>query len=320
MSNNKYPIHSDYRLLARMGFNIYDEPSIRIANYLAFKVDFTRVDRDIRADHYIIESYDGSNIDIYVYRPMEYKEVLPALLYTHGGGFYLRGDILNPRIMSDYIRRFPMVIIYIDYRLSLDYPYPTGLEDSYAGLKWAWEHADLLGIDPERIGVAGYSAGGALAAGLTMLARDRGLDILKVQALISPVTDHRQVTDSVQKFTDTPHWTTSSNKFMWDVYLRDIKGEIPEYASPLTASDLKKLPPAYIEVAQFDPLHDEGVEYYKKIVDSNVYAELNDTKGTIHMSSNYLKSKETQKHVDRMIEFLRRYLDVGYKRVGRSGS
>lgn len=292
-----------------MDFNIYDEKSIRVANYLAFKVDFLKVDKDIRSDHYIIDSYDGESIDIYVYRPMEYHSTLPGMVYTHGGGFYLRGDILNPRIMSDYIRKFPMVVVYIDYRLSLDHPYPTPLEDSFAGLKWAYENSDLLGIDRERIAVAGYSAGGALATGLTLLARDRGLNCIKAQLLVSPVTDHRQITDSVKEFVDTPHWNSSSNRFMWEIYLREVEEDVPFYASPMTAPELKGLPPAYIEVAEFDPLHDEGVNYCNRLEEAGVYTELNDTKGTIHMSSNYLKSKITQDNIKKMLDFLNRVLN-----------
>lgn len=302
---HKYPIDHDYHLLALMNINIHEEKAIRLSNAIINKLNFLHVDSDITAKKMTIPSFDGFLIDIYIYTPKKFSENMPCMVYFHGGGFFLKGDALTPKILSEYVRETDATIIYIDYRLSLDNPYPIPLEDCYAGLKWAFENSNFLNIDPNKIFVIGFSAGGALAAGVTLLARDRDFPHIKAQVLISPVTDHRQITSSVKKFVDTPNWNSESNKFMWELYLRDIDGDIPFYASPMVAQSLKDLPPAYIEVSEFDPLHDEGINYANRLIEAGVEVLINDTKGTIHMSSIQLKAKKTKENITRMSQFIK---------------
>lgn len=305
MALQKYKIDRDYHLLALMNINIHEEKAIRISNALVNRINFLHVDDDISAEKLTINSFDGFHIDLYIYRPKDCPENIPCMVYFHGGGFFLKGDALTPRILSAYIRKSSIAVVYVDYRLSLDYPYPIPVEDCYAGLKWTFENSSYLGFDNEKILVMGFSAGGALAAGVTLLARDRKFPHIVAQVLISPVTDYRQITASAKNFIDTPNWNSESNRRMWELYLRNIDGKVPYYASPAVAPSLRGLPPAYVEVSEFDPLHDEGVNYAKNLKDSGVNVILNDTKGTIHMSSILLKSKKTKKNIDNMCSFIK---------------
>ncbi|MGL1893567.1 MAG: alpha/beta hydrolase [Spirochaetaceae bacterium] len=309
MALQKYQIDKDYQLLALMSITIHEEKSIRISNALLNRVNFLHVDSDISAQKISISSFDGEFIDLYIYKPKHVLEDLPCMVYYHGGGFFLKGDALSPKILSEYVRYANIVIVYVDYRLSLDYPYPTPLKDCYSGLEWVFKNDRFLGINPNKIIVTGFSAGGALAAGVTLMARDKKGPDIKVQALISPVTDHRQITHSVNSYTDTPNWNSLSNKHMWELYLRDLElDSVPYYASPGTATSYIGLPPAYIELAQFDPLHDEGYNYANSLKKAGVDTLLNDTKGSIHMSSIHMKSKKTQNNMKLMLDFIKGYV------------
>ncbi|QEN03702.1 alpha/beta hydrolase [Thiospirochaeta perfilievii] len=292
-----------------MNINLYDEKAIRISNALLNRVNFLNVDNTISANKVTIPSTDDFLIDLYIYRPKNIDRELPCMVYYHGGGFFLKGDALSPKILSEYIKENSMVIVYVDYRLSIDFPYPTPVNDCYAGLNWVYNNYEFLNIKQDKIFVMGFSAGGALAAGVTLRARDNNLDIIKAQILICPVTDHRQVTDSVKNFVDTPNWTSKRNRHMWELYLRDITGDVPYYASPLNAPDFKNLPPAYVELSQFDPLHDEGLLYANKLKESGIHVVLNDTKGTVHMSSIVLRAKKTMDNIKKMSEFIRESLN-----------
>ncbi|MBN2618936.1 MAG: alpha/beta hydrolase [Spirochaetales bacterium] len=291
-----------------MNINIHNEKRIRLSNAFINSLNFLKVDSDIVSEKKVIETFDGSPIDLYIYKPLGINENLPCMVYFHGGGFYLKGDALSPKILSEYIRRGKFAVIYVDYRLSLDYPYPIPLEDCYSGLTWCYNNASYLGIDPSKIFVTGFSAGGALAAGVSLLARDRDFKIIKCQTLIAPVTDHRQITESVKNYNDTPNWNSESNSFMWELYLRNVVGDIPFYASPATSPSFSNLPPTYIEVSEFDPLHDEGVNLHNSLKLAGNITELNNTKGTIHMSSIQLRSKKTIKNMERMLTFINRRL------------
>ncbi len=305
MTFQKYKIDKDYHLLALMSITVHDEKAIRLSNAMLNRVNFLHVDEDIVAEKLTIPGYGGVNIDLYIYKPKYSEEGIPCMVYFHGGGFFLKGDALSPKILSEYIRESNIMVVYVDYRLSIDFPYPTPIEDCYSGLKWTFENSNFLGINQDKIFVMGFSAGGALAAGVTLMARDRGLKVIKAQILICPVTDHRQITESVNNFTDTPNWTSDSNRHMWELYLRDIKGEVPYYASPAIAPSLKGLPPAFIEVSEFDPLHDEGLNYAGSLKKDGIYVEINDPGGTIHMSSIHLKAKKTKESIKKMSKFIK---------------
>jgi acetyl esterase/lipase len=211
----------------------------------------------------------------------------PALVYMHGGGFVLgnaEGDRFLPaRIAAET----PAVVVSVDYRLAPEHPFPAPVEDCYAALAWTARHAGDLGVDPARIGIGGVSAGGGLAAGVALLARDRGGPALCFQLLDVPELDDRLDTPSMREFGDTPLWSRPNATASWQHYLgpQADGARVSPYAAPARAADLSGLPPAYVSVCQFDPLRDEGIEYAQRLVRHGVPTELHLFPGTFHGSA-----------------------------------
>ncbi|UOQ87541.1 alpha/beta hydrolase [Gracilibacillus salinarum] len=183
-------------------------------------------------------------------------------------------------LCADYALNTPCKVIFVDYRLLPKYKFPYGLEDCYAACKWVSSQAAKLNINKDKIAIGGDSADGALAAGVALLARDRQEFTINFQLLIYPVTDKKQSTDSMRMFHDTPMWNSKLNKKMWDLYLKNVLTD--NYASPIDAESHKNLPNAYVEVAEYDCLRDEGIEYAEALKNAQVSVQLNRTKGTVH--------------------------------------
>ena len=171
----------------------------------------------------------------------------------------------------------------IEYRLAPEAPYPAPLDDSYAGLLWTAQHAEELGIDPDRIVVAGASAGGGLAAGLALLARDRGEVSLAFQLLIYPMIDDRNVTPST-RIEGLPVWSRTANELGWRCYLGELSGsdDIPAYAAATRTESVAGLPPAWIGVGSLDPFRDEDIEYASRMLAAGITAELHVYPGAPH--------------------------------------
>jgi len=142
----------------------------------------------------------------------------------------------------------------------------TLVEDCYAGLTWASEHAEELGVDPAKIVIAGTSAGGGLAAGTSLLAHHRGGPALAAQVLICPMLDHRNDTTSSHQFEGPGVWSREANAFGWGSVLSGVPaGEVPPYVSPALAADLSGLPSTYIDAGSAEVFRDEAVNYASRI-------------------------------------------------------
>jgi acetyl esterase/lipase len=212
-----------------------------------------------------------------------------ALVDFHGGGFFFSYAALHLAAAERYAVEGRCRVFFPDYRLSIGHPFPAAFDDCYATLAWVHGNADDLGVDPQRVALIGDSAGGALAAGVAQKAVDRSENPICAQILVYPVTDHETRTESARRFSDTPFWKTASNRSMWKVYLRDSdhgrsggKAPAPTYAAPLHRESFAGLPPAWIEVAEFDPLLDEGRQYAGALEAAGVPVELRLAKGAIH--------------------------------------
>ena len=178
-----------------------------------------------------------------VHRPVDATGPLPCVVWMHGGGLVLGTAEGDDARFDRWCPQFGCVGVSIGYRLAPETPYPGPLDDCYAALSWVHDHADDLGIDPSRIGIGGASAGGGLAAGLGLLARDRGEVPVAFQLLGYPMIDDRQVTTS-STWID-PVWPPSANTYGWTAYLGAAKGtaDVPIYAAAARATDLAGLPP-----------------------------------------------------------------------------
>jgi acetyl esterase/lipase len=233
------------------------------------------------ADHVVAAEPE---VRVRVYTPLAFQRPLPGVLYLHSGGFVL-GSIEGEHARAASLAlSVGAVLVSGEYRLAPEHRYPAALDDCYAALCWLAASADELGVDPNRVAVAGSSSGACLAAALTLLARDRGGPHLCFQLLNAPVLDDRLETPSMTVFTDTPVWDRQSAFLSWRHYLGEDPGEVPYYAAPARADDLSGLPPAYIATSQFDPLRDEGILYGLRLLQAGVAAEIHNFPGAYHGS------------------------------------
>jgi acetyl esterase/lipase len=203
-------------------------------------------------------------------------------VYCHGGGFVLGEiDLFDP-VCGGYAANADVIVISVDYRLAPEHPFPAGVEDCYAALLWTAANATDLAVDPAAVAVGGESAGGALAAALALMARDRHGPAIAFQLLANAVLDDRLETVSVRSFTDTPLWNSHQTAIMWDLYLGPERRQVSPYAAPARATDLSGLPPAYVQTAEFDPLRDEGIAYAQRMLHAGVPVELHNFAGAFH--------------------------------------
>jgi acetyl esterase/lipase len=209
---------------------------------------------------------------------------LPVLYHLHGGGMvagsrrHLAPDVLT------WTRSLRTVTVSVEYRLAPEHPHPAPLEDCYAGLVWTARHAADLGGDPDRLVVVGASAGGGLAAGLTLLTRDRGGPAPAAQMLLSPMLDDRGDTCSSRQMEGLGMWDRVSNTTAWNALLGGAAGgsDVPAYAAPARADDLCGLPPAYLDVGSAETFRDETVAYAGRLWQSRVPCELHVWPGGCH--------------------------------------
>jgi acetyl esterase len=219
----------------------------------------------------------AGGVPVRLYRPAATGGPLPAVVWLHGGSFIL-GDLDGSDALCARISLATgALVVNVDYRLAPEHPCPAGLHDAYAVLEWV---AGEPGVDPARIAIAGSSAGGCLAAGCALLARDRGGPRLAYQLLTYPALDDRCRTESARHTRDSPVITSESIALMWKIYLAG--GAADGYIAPARAEDLSGLPPTLIVVAELDPLRDEAIDYARRLRESGVDIELHDVAGTFH--------------------------------------
>ncbi len=219
-----------------------------------------------------------------IYKPARQTGPLPCLFWMHGGG-YVVGSVDK----DDYRNRLRVkevgcAVVSVDYRQAPEAPYPAAIEDGYAALKWLVDHAVELGIDRTRIAVGGVSAGGGLAAGLSLLVRDLAEIEVAFQLLIYPMLDDSNVQPASETLPDTYIWSRAKNRFGWRCYLGKEPGggDVPIYAAPSRAEDLSGLPPVLIVVGDLDLLVDEDIEYAQRLIRAGVPTELHVYPGSYH--------------------------------------
>jgi acetyl esterase/lipase len=223
------------------------------------------------------------HVTVRVHRPKGVDGPLPCLYSVHGGGYVLGSVDMDDARFDKWCRLYPCVGVSVEYRLAPETPYPGPLEDCYTGLHWTYENAASLGIDRDRLGIGGVSAGGGLAAALALLARDRGEIPLSFQMLECPMLDDRQTTASSQ-LDELAIWSRESNTFGWRSYLGDLSGgdDIPYTAAPARADDLTGLPPAFVAVGTVDGFRDEDIAYATRLNQAGVPTELHVYPGLPH--------------------------------------
>ncbi len=227
------------------------------------------------------------DVPIRIYKPESLPPNAPGLVWIHGGGMVLGSAEMDDAGSAAIAEQHQCVVISVDYRLAPENPYPAPLHDCYAALKWFAKNANSLGVSSDRIAIGGASAGGGLAAGTALMARDKGGPNLIFQLLVFPMLDHRNETPSSFGTSDTRVWNREANIIAWEAYLNNIE-PIPSYASPSITDDLSGLPPTYINVGTLDIFVDEDIDYAARLSQAGVPVELHVYPGAFHGSNGFV--------------------------------
>ncbi len=226
----------------------------------------------------------GQSIPLTIVRPEGVQGELPVFMFFHGGGWVLGDYPTHARLIRDLVVNSGAVAVYVGYTPSPEAQYPTAIDQAYAATRWVGEHGKEIQVDSSRLAVAGNSVGGNMAAVVALKAKEAGTPKLSFQLLLWPVTDANLETASYNQFAQGHFLTKPLMKWFWDNYTTDPKQRAERFASPLqaTTEQLKGLPPALVQTAEFDVLRDEGEAYARKLDAAGVTVTAVRYNGMIH--------------------------------------
>ncbi|BCR23598.1 alpha/beta hydrolase [Aquipseudomonas alcaligenes] len=226
----------------------------------------------------------GQSIPLTIVRPEGVQGELPVFMFFHGGGWVLGDYPTHARLIRDLVVNSGAVAVYVGYTPSPEAQYPTAIDQAYAATRWVGEHGKEIQVDSSRLAVAGNSVGGNMAAVVALKAKEAGTPKLSFQLLLWPVTDANLETASYNQFAQGHFLTKPLMKWFWDNYTTDPKQRVERFASPLqaTTEQLKGLPPALVQTAEFDVLRDEGEAYARKLDAAGVTVTAVRYNGMIH--------------------------------------
>jgi acetyl esterase len=203
-------------------------------------------------------------IPVRMYRPIQAANV-PVVVFFHGGGWVLGGLDGHDAICRRVAVENGALVVSVDYRLAPEHPYPAAVEDAYDATCWVAEHTTDLGASPNKVIVMGDSAGGNLAAVVSLMARELARPQIAFQVLMYPAVDMGEDFPSKQRYDDTPVLSRQAMDYFRDLYIQQPADLKDPHVSPLLADDLNNLPPALILTAEYDPLSDEGKAYADRL-------------------------------------------------------
>jgi acetyl esterase/lipase len=248
-------------------------------------IDEVIADRKILREDRTIASLDGDfDITLSIFKKSTHTPGGPGVYYVHGGGMVGGDRFAGVDRALEWVDLFDAVVVSAEYRLAPEHPDPAPVNDCYAGLSWTVAHAADLNVDDTRIIIVGGSSGGGLAAGATLMSRDRGDAPLAAQILIGPMLDDRNETFSSHQIDGIGVWDRASNEIGWGALLGARRGtdDVSSYAAPGRATDLSGLPPTYIDCGSAEVFRDEDVAYANAIWAAGGSAELHVWSGGHH--------------------------------------
>jgi len=253
-------------------------------SYAAPPVDDLLEAKGIARTDDVLVTPDGHELVVSVLRPERAAGERPGVVYAHSGGLMFGDRFSGIDLVLDWVGDLGAVLVTVEYRLAPEHPHPVPFEDMYTALEAAASRASAWGIRRDRLLVAGASAGGGLAAGLALAARDRGGPDLRGQVLDYPMLDDRGSTASTHQFDGVGVWDRVSNETGWTALLGEDRGTpvVSAYAAPARAEDLSGLPPAFIDVGAAEIFRDEAIAYADGIWRAGGDAELHVWSGAFH--------------------------------------
>lgn len=284
MDENKMRSLIDPELLANYdaspGFDLFHLEEFKKSSYEQEKANL-KDDPEVNVYEKMIPGPKGApDIKLRIYEPAgRGVELLPCGLYFHGGG-YVFGSVLRQNdLCVRMAKNVGMMVISVEYRLAPEYKAPAPLEDAYEALVWLDKNGSSIGADPSRIAITGMSAGGGITAALALMTRDRKGPKPVLQVPLYAMLDCRA--DSVSQKAVTSHkvWCYDYSKIGWEAYL---DGEADCYISPALAEDLSGLPPVFSYIGTVDPLLDENIEYWTRLIRAGVPVEYHIFPGCYH--------------------------------------
>lgn len=223
----------------------------------------------------------GGDIPLRMYFP-EQKEDVPVIVYFHGGGFVIGNLDTHDKVCRRICRDNKAIVVAVDYRLAPENKFPAAVHDSYDATVWVSKNIASYGGDSSRLVVMGDSAGGNLATVVSMIAKEKNGPSIAFQVLVYPVVDAHLATRSIKDLAKGYILTEELMHWFTDHYKRTVEDIEDPYMSPLLAKDHSGLPPALIQIAEYDPLRDDGKDYAKRLKESGVEVTLTDYEGLVH--------------------------------------
>ena len=239
-----------------------------------------------------IDEREVSSVPVRIYRGAAAPS--PVVIYCHSGAFVLGNLDTDHRQCVQFARQGTCTVVSVGYRLAPEHPYPAGLHDALTVLNWVAQNALELGVDVDRIAVAGSSAGAALAARLAQCAAEGSAPSVVFQLLHQPVLDDRP-TPSKNEFVDTPGFDGAAVEQMWRLYVGDESA--PVDAAPGRADELSGVAGALITASELDPLRDEAIDYARRLMMAGVATELHVFGGTCHGFDSLLPDWQTSERL-----------------------
>ena len=272
--------------------------------FLGLLYYFQKSNKYIYVKKFKIKSYDNKRIKNIIYTPKGIELNKRCLYFIHGGGFVFNGSYHHYELVKKMAIKLKCKAIYVDYRLAPKYKFPTAPQDVFEVYKWIVAHSEELDINKEEIVIMGDSAGGNLSALTTILAKENNLVLPKINILLYPVLLDGIKTESQIKYIDTP----LCNSKDLDKYSKYYYGSNKEYKRVMKAPyDIELFldyPSTYIEVAEYDCLHDDGVLFYNKLKEHGIVTSLNEVKGAMHGYDIAINSKLVEELIDKRVKFI----------------
>ena len=296
----EYPIHPDFKMLTAIHPPLNRRTIPMIQKSMGLLYHQQRSSRAVRVERVRIPADTGQAVRALLYIPAEGKTDA-CLLYCHGGGYAFPAAPYQYKLARIYAQQVGCRVLFPDYRLAPEYPFPAAVDDCFAAYRRLLEMAEGAGI-----AVCGDSAGGTLSMAVCLRALDEGLPAPCAQLLTYPAVGNAGETDSLRRYTDTPMCNSRDMETYGAWYVQDEAAGKLAYRSPIEAESFAGIPMTYIETAEFDALRDGAILYAEKLRSAGIEVELHNTKGTVHGYDMMLKSGIVKELIEKRTGFLKR--------------